>query len=284
MDGVAGRPRRQHRRLTRRTYLWRRLWVATAALALLGGLVTAGVWAASALGPRTPPPQSGLGVAAAPFTTVGRITVPTPGYRSPTAQGPDLDVSSSWGGAPTVVPVLAFSRRRFEVQLAGQAPTQQRAWVPQGAIRLRRTPYLVVVDLDGHRLLVLRRGRPTLCAAAAVGAPPTPTPTGHYYVAFLARSPSPAYGPFVVVTSALTTTVTDWEQSGTPVVTINGPLSSAAALAAGGGADTTGSIRLAERDLLRLRPVPPGSPFDVVRSLQPAGSLPRRLCRLGQSR
>jgi len=88
-------------------------------------------------------------------------------------------------------------------------------------------------------------------------------------VASFAPAPNPAYGPFVVVTSAFANTVTDWEQEGKPVVTISGPLDTLAAIQAGGAPLSHGGIRLLDRDVAQLRVVPAGTPIDVVATLKP---------------
>jgi hypothetical protein len=109
-----------------------------------------------------------------------------------------------------------------------------------------------------------------MCAPAGVGSAVTPTPVGHYFVALLGQPPTPEYGSFVIVTSAFADTVTDWQQAGDPVVTIEGPLDSAAAIDRSGVRVTTGSVRLLGRDLDRLRVVPSRSPIDVVNTLRVA--------------
>jgi hypothetical protein len=129
------------------------------------------------------------------------------------------------------------------------------------------------VDLSTHRLLLYDNSKLVLRAPAGLGAPQTPTPAGNYFVALFAQSPSPGYGPFVIVTSALADTITDWEQDGNPMIAITGPLDSQAVINAGGGAVTRGSIGLLDEDLSRLRNVPAGTPIDVVTTLRPAASV-----------
>jgi hypothetical protein len=53
---------------------------------------------------------------------------------------------------------------------------------------------------------------------------PPATPIGHFFVASFAPAPSSAWGPFVIVTSAHSNAITDWEESGDAVVAIHGPL------------------------------------------------------------
>jgi hypothetical protein len=137
-----------------------------------------------------------------------------------------------------------------------------------------------VVDLTLTRLLLFRHSQLKMCAPAGVGAAVTPTPVGHYFVALFAQPPTPEYGSFVMVTSAFADTVTDWQQAGDPIATIEGPLDSAAAIDRSGARVTTGSVRLLGRDLDRLRVVPSGTPIDVVSALRVALTPhERKLCR-----
>jgi hypothetical protein len=62
--------------------------------------------------------------------------------------------------------------------------------------------------------------------------------------------------------------MTDWQQAGDAVVTIEGPLNSGAAIGRSGATVTTGSVRLLGRDLDRLRVVPSGTPIDMVNALR----------------
>ena len=101
-------------------------------------------------------------------------------------------------------------------------------------------------------------------APVGVGLPAYPTPTGQYFVAFLATPPNPGYGAFVMVTSAHSNTITDWDSSGDAIVAIHGPLGSDRQIATTGAAVSHGCVRLHESDLVQLRPVPVGSPIDIV--------------------
>jgi hypothetical protein len=113
-------------------------------------------------------------------------------------------------------------------------------------------------------LTVLRNNRPVASVPVGIGTPKYPTPTGHFFVALLAQPPEPAYGSFVIVTSAHSDTITDWERSGDAIIGIHGPLGSDRAIGTRGAAVSHGCVRLHENDLLRLRPVPVGSPVDIV--------------------
>ena len=181
-----------------------------------------------------------------------------------------MTVPSTWADAPSSLPVIAALPGWVEVRLVARPPAPGTAWIPSASASITRTPYRIVVDLTLTRLLLFRHSQLKMCVPAGVGAAVTSTPVGHYFVALFAQPPTPEYGSFVIVTSAFADTVTDWQQAGDPVVTIEGPLNSEAAIGRSGARVTTGSVRLLGRDLDRLRVVPSGSPIDVVNALRAA--------------
>jgi hypothetical protein len=206
----------------------------------------------------------------APWSLIATVNEPTPGYVNPDATAPFMTVPPTWADAPSSLPIIASVPGWNEVRLVARPPAAGTAWIPSASASITRTPYRIVVDLTLTRLLLFRHSRLKMCAPAGVGTAVTPTPVGHYFVALFAQSPTPEYGSFVMVTSAFADTVTDWQQAGDPIVTIEGPLASAAAIGRSGARVTTGSVRLLGRDLDRLRVVPSGTPIDVVNALRVA--------------
>ena len=219
-----------------------------------------------------PLPRLRVGIPVPASTTLATLRGPVPGYSGPAAVGPSRVVAPTWGAAVTL-PVVARRRHWLEVRVIGH-PNGQMVWVPAAAVSLTRTPYYVMVDLSRRHLFLFREGKLRLYAPAGLGALQTPTPVGRYFVAFFTGSPNPGYGPFVIVTSGLASTVTDWEEDGTPVISVNGPLGTAALIATHGAAVSQGSVRLLDNDLQRLRSVPGGTPIDVVPTVTPL-RLPR---------
>jgi hypothetical protein len=191
-----------------------------------------------------------------------------------------MTVAPTWAGVSSALPVVVSRSGWLEVRVVVRPPATQTAWVKSSDVTISRTPFHVVVDLSRRRLMLFHRGGLVMCAPAGIGAPQDPTPAGSYFLALLAQSPDPAYGPFVIVTSAFSDKVTDWEQSGEPVITIEGPLDSAAAIGTKGAAITNGSVRLLTSDLNRLRSVPLGTRIDIVRKFQFESTIhDRRMCR-----
>lgn len=264
MAGAASSHRRSRRRKRRR------LVAVAAAVVLLGA--TSALWftlgGAGGGEARAVSRRPALPTWITAGSRVATVPQPTLGYSSPAVGAPSAIVLPNWAGAPSSLPVLSSLPGWLEVSvLTPPSAATPVAWIPSVHVSLTRTPYQVVLDLSRTRLLLFRDAKLVLCTPAGVGTPQTPTPVGHFFVSLFARAPSPAYGPFVIVTSAPANTITDWEQSGHSVITIEGPLDSAAAIGATGAKVTTGSIRMIDSDLEQLRSVPTGSPIDVVATL-----------------
>jgi lipoprotein-anchoring transpeptidase ErfK/SrfK len=172
-------------------------------------------------------------------------------------------VPGAWLNAASVLPVVARQPGWVEVRLA-QRPNESVAWVPAGDVRLASDPYRIVVDLSARHLRLFNRGRQLADFPAGIGIPADPTPAGAFFVALFAQAPSPGYGAFVIVTSAHSNTITDWEASGDAITAIHGSLGSDAAIGTTGAEVSHGCIRLHDADLVQLRAVPAGTPIDIV--------------------
>ncbi len=226
----------------------------------------------------TPTAESGSGVTTQPATT--QVTAPmaqagkgetlvatvrpagAPG--SPTPGGPPtVKVPGQWLGEASVLPVLAQQPGWVEVRLA-QRPNESVAWVSAGDVSLASDAYRIVINLDTTHLQLFERGQQVADFPVGVGLPAYPTPTGHFFVALFAEAPSQGYGPFVMVTSAHSNTISDWEESGDAITAIHGPLGADAAIGTTGARVSHGCVRLHDADLIQLRDVPAGPPVDVV--------------------
>jgi lipoprotein-anchoring transpeptidase ErfK/SrfK len=111
---------------------------------------------------------------------------------------------------------------------------------------------------------LFNQARQVAAFPAGVGTPTDPTPTGHFFVVLFAAPPSAGYGPFVIVTSAHSNTISDWEESGDAITAIHGPLGADAAIGTTGARISHGCIRLHDADLAQLRDIPAGTPVDIV--------------------
>jgi lipoprotein-anchoring transpeptidase ErfK/SrfK len=149
-----------------------------------------------------------------------------------------------------------------EVRLA-QRPNESTAWVPAGDVSLATDAYRIVIDLASTHLQLFKQGQEVANFPAGIGIPGAPTPPGQFFVAFFARPPSLGYGEFVIVTSAHSNTISDWEESGDAIVAIHGSLGSDVAIGTTGARVSHGCIRLHDADLAQLRDVPAGTPIDI---------------------
>ena len=210
------------------------------------------------------PSPSGPAVEVAKSTLLATVRVATSRYTS-AGQIAVGTVPASWYERPSVLPVVATKPGWVEVRLA-QRPNESTAWLPAGDVTLSETPYEIVVNLATTRLSLYENGQLVFSAPAGVGTAGDPTPTGHYFVAFHEQppSPNPGYGPFILVTSAHSPAISDWEGSGDAVIGIHGPLGEDSQIGTSGARISHGCIRLHDQALERLTEVPAGTPIDVV--------------------
>jgi len=197
------------------------------------------------------------------WTIVAALVRAAPRYATSTSTVSHAKVAATWQGAASVLPVLSVTSTRVLVRVA-QRPNGQTAWIPIRDVRLSRSPFEIVVHLRTTHLDLFRLGHGILSTPIGVGTSSYPTPTGNFFVAFFAASPNKGYGPFVIVTSGHSNTITNWEYSGDAMVAIHGPLGADAKIGTSGARVSHGCIRLHVAALRLLRPVPAGSPVTIV--------------------
>jgi len=193
-------------------------------------------------------------------TTHGSI----PGYASAGGNSAaTVSIPATWHGAVSTLPVIAKRSGWVDVRLA-QRPNESTAWVRDTDVSLTSTPFQIVINLATTHLYLYRGGKLVFTAPAGVGTAADPTPTGHFFVAFFAAPPSSGYGPFVMVSSAHSNTISDWESSGDALMAIHGPLGADTQIGTTGAHVSHGCVRLHIADLVWLRSVPAGTPINVV--------------------
>jgi lipoprotein-anchoring transpeptidase ErfK/SrfK len=148
------------------------------------------------------------------------------------------------------------------VRLSGR-PNGSTAWVHRADTTLTATPYWISVDLATRHVALFRLDEEVLSAPAGVGTGQDPTPTGRYFVAFFESSPNPGYGPFIIVTSAHSNAIANWEGSADAVIGIHGSLGADSLIGTTGAYLSHGCIRIPIPDLVQLRDVPAGSPISI---------------------
>lgn len=197
-------------------------------------------------------------------TEVAAIDGDVPGSPGPGAP-PDTTVPATWYGYQSILPVIAQVPGWLEVRLA-QRPNESTTWVPAGDVSLSVTPYVLVLDLGTEHLAVFDAGRQILDFPAGIGTPDDPTPTGSFFVTMTVPPPDPGYGPFVLVTSAHSDAIADWDGSGDAIIAIHGPIDAYddSLIGTTGARISHGCIRLHDSDLAQLSMIPPGTPLDIL--------------------
>ncbi len=77
-------------------------------------------------------------------------------------------------------------------------------WIKIEGLKKSFVKYSVEADISGHRLTLLKFGRPVMRVPAAMGKPSTPTPPGRYHVVDRwSSNPSGSLGAFVFALSGL---------------------------------------------------------------------------------
>lgn len=231
-------------------------------LAAIGAFVRFGLISSPATSRSTPPRLPPYSAVALDTTLVASLSKTTAAYLSP--GGPKTTpIAASWHGARLDLPVINQRDGYLQVQLPLR-PNGSTTWVRYSAVHLFETPYKIVINLSTRHLLLYREGKLILNTPAGIGTVADPTPTGHFFVAFFAKAPSAAWGPFVMVTSAHSNAISDWEESGDAIVAIHGPLGMDQAIGSTGAQISHGCVRLHDVALVQLRVVPDGSPVEII--------------------
>lgn len=138
-------------------------------------------------------------------------------------------------------------------------PNGQTGWVPRSWLQAPDVSHeLVIVNLSKETLTVYNHGKLILMVPVGTGAPATPTPTGHYWIAEAFPSNSPFYGPWAFGT---TDRATDTDFPDGSIVGIHGTDQPYLIP----GDPSHGCIRLKNEDILKLKPlVGIGTPVWIV--------------------
>jgi len=231
-------------------------------LAAIGAFVGFSLKSNSNVGPSAPPRGLSTSAPALHTTLIAALGKTTSAYLSPGGHA-TIPIAASWHGSPLDLPVIALRDGYLEVRLPSR-PNGSTTWIRRNSVHLLETQYKIVIDLSTRHLLLYRDGKLTLDAPAGIGTVADPTPTGHFFVAFFAKAPSAAWGPFVMVTSAHSNAISDWEESGDAIVAIHGPLGADQAIGTTGAQVSHGCVRLHDVALVQLRAVPDGSPVEII--------------------
>jgi lipoprotein-anchoring transpeptidase ErfK/SrfK len=201
----------------------------------------------------------------APYTFLASLKRRAPGFAHRHDTTPKLIVPKKWHGQTTVMPIIAADRSRVRVRLA-RRPDGSKVWVRMRAVRITITTYDLVLDLSKRRLYEFKAGRQIRSFPVGEGRPQTPTPTGHYFIAFHASPTGPGFGAVMLETSAHSKVIRTFEGGNDAIIAIHGPITpqSDAAIGTDGTRISNGCIRMHPRQLLKVAWVPDGTPFTIV--------------------
>ena len=165
---------------------------------------------------------------------------------------------------PQVVLVLSQRTDRktrmptwYRVSVPGR-PNGRTGWIPAAAADIRPVRELIHVDVGARTLELWSKGRLVLRTRVAVGRPGMETPLGLFYVTWKVVPRASVLGKFAFETSAYSK-LSDWPGGG--IVGIHGTPAPQFL----GQAVSHGCVRVANRDILRLRTrVGLGTPIRIV--------------------
>jgi L,D-transpeptidase catalytic domain len=148
---------------------------------------------------------------------LAQVVVPTVVRAGPArgARRSRLGTEATWGGGPVRLLVLRSAldrreRRWLRVRLP-QRPNDRAGWIPADRVRLRATPWRLVVSSAARVLTVRRAGRSVRRFAVVVGAPFTPTPHGLFAISERIRqAPGGELGPWALHLTAHSRVLDDY--------------------------------------------------------------------------
>ena len=182
----------------------RRVALLIALAALAGSSLPASAAAApvSGDGPRS----DAVGGPTPSSAWTARLVYPTVARAAPRADARvtgRVRTTAAWDGGPVALLVLAARSdadggRWLRVRLP-ERPNGRAGWIDADFVRLRETPWRVVIDRDRRRASAYRAGHRVRSWRIVVGTPSTPTPRGFFAVYERVRQPAGSVlGPFVL--------------------------------------------------------------------------------------
>jgi lipoprotein-anchoring transpeptidase ErfK/SrfK len=198
------------------------------------------------------------------FTVIASLNGNTKGYKTPTSKHPNRTVPEKWYSHYSFLPVIARHKSMVEVRLA-QRPNQNTTWIKAKNASFRVTYKALLIDLSKRRIYVFNKGVQKYSFPIGEGRPNTPTPTGHYFVAFHAPGNAPDYGPLTLQTSAHSEVFKTFEGGSDAIIAIHGPINTDAQIGSNGTRVSNGCIRMHLTNLKHVVSVPDGTPLTIVK-------------------
>ncbi len=173
-------------------------------------------------------------------------------------------ISPLYQGSPVEMPVITVQSGYLLIRLPTR-PNESTTWVKKSDATVSATPYRIQIFLHSMHMRLLYKGLKVFNAPVGIGTPADPTPIGRFFITFYAAPPNLGYGPFVMVTSAHSNKITDWEQSGDAMVAIHGPLGAGSLIGTTGARISHGCIRMHVYDQRHIGNLPIGTPVQIIK-------------------
>ena len=234
--------------------------IAAAALVALAVAAPAADAAPAKKRPTVSPPTAKISWRAELFAPVVGRRAPRHNARVASRISP----TTALGGDRTVLLVTGSKTMHEKLWvrvLLAKRPNGRTAWIPAAAVRLRRNAMRIVIDRQGRRLSVFRRGKRIMRSRVVIGTRAHPTPRGRHAIASRIRTNADGsyLGPWVLPLTAYSEKL-NYFAGGNGRVAIHGTNSPELL----GGAHSHGCVRMRNRDIVRLsRLAPPGTPVVV---------------------
>jgi lipoprotein-anchoring transpeptidase ErfK/SrfK len=201
-------------------------------------------------------------------TVTATLLGSTQGYSAPNG-APTKMVTNNYYDIPTKLSVIEETPDGWLHVRTPYKPNSSTAWIKKAGVVLDSTPWAIQIDVTQRRLRLYNAGAIVLDAPVGVGTPYTPTPLGDFFVTFLQKPESAAYGPFVMITTGHSDVLQSFGGFPDGILGIHGPIGSDYAIGDTGAAISNGCIRMKVVDQVKLAQVTSGTPVHVYASPAP---------------
>ncbi len=142
-------------------------------------------------------------------SVIATATVRTlPLYATPGAAKPVGTLANpNYLGATVVLLVTGYQPGWVQAYIPAR-PNETTRWIPSADVTTSFVTDHIVVNLAARKLTLYHDNAAVFSSSVAPGAPSSPTPTGSFFVAFIAKltDPNNVYGPYAMGTSAFSNT------------------------------------------------------------------------------
>jgi len=201
-------------------------------------------------------------------TVTATLLAAVQGYDAPNG-APTKMVENNYYKIPTKLSVIEENPDGWLHVRLPYKPNSSTAWIKKTGVILDSSPWAIQIDVTRKHLKLFNAGELVLDAPVGVGTPYTPTPEGDFFVTFLQKPESAAYGPFVMITTGHSNVLQSFGGFPDGILGIHGPIGSDYAIGDTGAAISNGCIRMKVVDQVKLAQVSSGTPVKVYASPAP---------------